>query len=230
MEMKKQAKTSFLSIIINILIPSMVLVWAKKIVDIDPIYILIVALSFPFVYAITELILSKKWSLISILGFISILLTGSIAILKLPPQWIAVKESLIPFCLGTVMLISTKTKSPGMSFLANIILNVEKIQSKALENNKLNEWILTLKKSTLFLSIAFLVSTILNFLLAFYIVKSPPGSVEFNNEMGILTVISYPVIAIPALCITAYSMWYLVKKIKDITQYSFEDVISDQLK
>ncbi len=228
--MKKQAKTSFLSIIINILIPSMVLVWAKKIVDIDPIYILIVALSFPFVYAITELILSKKWSLISILGFISILLTGSIAILKLPPQWIAVKESLIPFCLGTVMLISTKTKSPGMSFLANIILNVEKIQSKALENNKLNEWILTLKKSTLFLSIAFLVSTILNFLLAFYIVKSPPGSVEFNNEMGILTVISYPVIAIPALCITAYSMWYLVKKIKDITQYSFEDVISDQLK
>ena len=228
--MKKQAKTSILSIIINILIPSMVLLWAKKIVDIDPIYILIVALSFPFVYAITELILSKKWSLISILGFISILLTGSIAILKLPPQWIAVKESLIPFCLGTVMLISTKTKSPGMSFLANIILNVEKIQSKALENNKLNEWILTLKKSTLFLSIAFLVSTILNFVLAFYIVKSPPGSVEFNNEMGVLTVISYPVIAIPALCITAYSMWYLVKKIKDITQYSFEDVISDQLK
>lgn len=228
--MKKQAKTSFLSIIINILIPSMVLVWAKKIVDIDPIYILIVALSFPFVYAITELILSKKWSLISILGFISILLTGSIAILKLPPQWIAVKESLIPFCLGTVMLVSTKTKSPGMSFLANIILNVEKIQAKALENNKLNEWTLTLKNSTLFLSIAFLVSTILNFLLAFYIVKSPPGSVEFNNEMGVLTVISYPVIAIPALCITAYSMWYLVKKIKDITQYSFEDVISDQLK
>lgn len=228
--MKKQAKTSFLSIIINILIPSMVLVWAKKIVDIDPIYILIVALSFPFVYAITELILSKKWSLISILGFISILLTGSIAILELPPQWIAVKESLIPFCLGAVMLVSTKTKSPGMSFLANIILNVEKIQAKALENNKLNEWTLTLKKSTLFLSIAFLVSTILNFLLAFYIVKSPPGSVEFNNEMGVLTVISYPVIAIPALCITAYSMWYLVKKIKDITQYSLEDVISDQLK
>ena len=37
--------------------------------------------------------------------------------------------------------------------MANIILNVEKIQAKALENNKLNEWTLTLKNSTLFLTV-----------------------------------------------------------------------------
>lgn len=48
---------------------------------------------------------------------------------------------------------------------------------------------------------SFALSTILNYVLASKIVTSPAGTEEFNQEVGRLTGLSYPVIAIPATLI-----------------------------
>tara|TARA_A100001015_G_scaffold231709_1_gene262404 strand:- start:275 stop:961 length:687 start_codon:yes stop_codon:yes gene_type:complete len=228
--MEKSGQESFLSLLINIIIPSVILIGSKKFDSIDPIFSLIGALMFPLSYVVFELITEKKWSFIPLLGFCSILLTGSIAVFKLPPKLIAVKESLVPFIIGLVVLSSIKTKNPGMIFITKSLFDYDKIEKKVSErgeSKKLRECII---KSTILLSCSFLVSTVLNFLLAVIIVKSPSGSVEFNEEIGLMTALSYPVIAVPSVLIMFVSMWYFVKEVKKLTHYSFEEMIHKKLK
>ena len=230
MELENNTNDSLLSLIINIIIPSAILIGSKKFIMIDPIYSLALALSFPFCYTIYELITTKKWSFIPILGFCSILLTGSIAILKLPPKLIAVKESLIPFIIGLTVLYSSRTKKPGMLLITKSIFDYEKIKNKVTEKNKLADFNRCVKNATVLLSLSFLVSTILNFLLAIIIVKSPAGSIEFNKEIGVMTALSYPVIAIPSVLMMGVSIWYFVNQVKRLTTLSFEEIIHEKLK
>ena len=230
MDSEKNAYESILSLIINIIIPSTLLLMSKKFQGIDPLITLITALLFPLCYAIYELVTSKKWSFIALIGFFSILLTGSIALLKLPPQLIAVKESIIPLTIGIVILVTIKSKKPAIIWIVKAILDFEKIEQKINQQNKKVEFKRVLEKSTFLLSISFLISTILNFLLAFLLVKSPAGSIAFNEEIGLMTALSYPVIVIPSMIMMGISVWYLCKKIMLLTEYQFEEIIQDKLK
>ena len=74
--------------------------------------ILLIALCFPIAYFIYDLILRKKYNFISILGLISVLLTGGIGILEIPTQWFAVKEAAIPSIIGLAVILSLKTPYP----------------------------------------------------------------------------------------------------------------------
>jgi hypothetical protein len=62
----------------------------------------------------------REWNLISILGFISVLLTGGIGLLQLDPKWIAVKEAAVPGIIGIAVLLSLRTRFPIVrTFLYN---------------------------------------------------------------------------------------------------------------
>ena len=57
-----KTKQSSLSVMINIIIPTLLLVFSKKWSDFTPITILIVALMFPLTYMIIEFIKTKQYS------------------------------------------------------------------------------------------------------------------------------------------------------------------------
>ncbi|RAP31821.1 MFS transporter [Candidatus Marinamargulisbacteria bacterium SCGC AG-414-C22] len=227
--MDTDGKQSLLSLIITIIIPSCILIFSKKFITLSPILTLIIALSFPFFYGAYELIFSKKWSWIALLGFISILLTGGIAVLKLPPQWIAIKESIIPFIIGMAFFISSYTKKPALFFILGSILDLDKIKLTLDENKKIHMFSTIIFRSNILLSLSFLVSTILNFLLAFFIVKSEPGSVAFNDEIGLMTALSYPVIALPSMIVMCLAIWYFVAQVKRHTSLTFENMVHQEL-
>ena len=64
-----------------------------------------------------------------------------------------------------------------------------------------------------------------NYLLAKMIVTSPAGTVEFNEQLGEMTALSYPVIAIPSTIMLIAIMFYTVKVITRLTGLSFEQVL-----
>ena len=82
-----------------------------------------------------------------------------------------------------------------------------------------------LKVATYILASSFLLSAILNYGLAKYIVKSPSGTAAFNDELGTMNLLSYPVITIPCIIVMVYAMMYLFKQIKQLTGLEFEDII-----
>ena len=57
----------------------------------------------------------------------------------------------------------------------------------------------------------------MNYILATWIVVSPAGSPEFNEELGQLTLLSYPVIAIPSMIMMMAIFYFLWRTINGLT-------------
>ncbi|RLA05529.1 MAG: MFS transporter, partial [Gammaproteobacteria bacterium] len=110
---KNSAKSNpLIDLLISIIIPSVILMKLSGDQWLGTTYALLVALAFPFSYGVYELIIHKKFNFISLLGIVSVLLTGGIGIMELEPKWLAIKEAAIPLIIGLVVLGSMKTRYP----------------------------------------------------------------------------------------------------------------------
>ena len=65
----------------------------------------------------------------------------------------------------------------------------------------------------------------MNYILAKWLVTSPTGSAAFNEELGQMTLLSYPVIAIPSTIMMMAIMYYLWRTIHDMTGLKFEEIL-----
>jgi hypothetical protein len=63
---------------------------------------------------------------------------------------------------------------------------------------------------------SFFFSAVMNYLLATWIVTSPSGTTAFNEELGQLTLLSYPMIALPSMLIMLGVLYYLVRSIRQL--------------
>src|SRR5690606_41414891 len=61
---------------------------------------IVFALAFPIGYGLWDLRQSGKINPFSVLGVVSVFLTGGISLLELDPQYIAIKEAAIPAIIG----------------------------------------------------------------------------------------------------------------------------------
>ena len=75
-----------------------------------------------------------------------------------------------------------------------------------------------------FLAASFLLSAVLNFGLARYLLKSPSGTPEFNAELGKMNLLSWPVIVLPSMAMTMYALWKLLRGIEALTGLDFESI------
>ena len=223
----KRKDNPLLNILINIAIPTIVLMKFSGNEDLGPTWALIVALAFPLSYGIYEFVLSRKINFFSGLGVFSTLLTGGFALMKLPAEYIAIKEAAIPGIFALVTLVSLKTKYPLVkTFLYNdTILQTDKVAQALTENNNVDAFDNALKNASILMAFSFIVSSVLNYALAKFLLVSPPGSEAFNVELGKMNAWSFPVIAIPATLVMAYALYYLFKEIKALTALELDDIL-----
>src|SRR5690606_30925088 len=107
---KNKRENPWINMVVNILIPVVVLKkGAEWLPALPPVGVLGVALLFPVVYFLYDLYQRRKYNFISVLGFVSVLLTGGIGLAQLNPVWVAVKEAAIPAVIGIAVLASLKT-------------------------------------------------------------------------------------------------------------------------
>ena len=64
-----------------------------------------------------------------------------------------------------------------------------------------------------------------NYALAKMIVKSDSGTEAFNNELGRMTLLSYPVIAIPSMIMMLAIFYYIWRTIRQLTDLKLEQVV-----
>jgi len=220
----------FIDLMIGILIPSIILMKFSGENDLGASGALILALSFPLGWGLFELIRYRKFNFIALLGLISVLLTGGIGLLQLDTQWLAVKEAAIPALIGIAVLVSTQTRYPLIKILLYNpkIMNVEKISVKLDELGHAKLFEARLMKATYLLSSTFFFSAIMNYILAKWIVSSPAGSEAFNEELGKMTLLSYPMIAVPSILMTIAIFYYLWRTINGLTGFSLEEILPAQ--
>ena len=214
-------------LLISIVIPSVILMKFSGDEHLGATTALITALAFPLAWGLFELIKFKKFNFIALLGLISVLLTGGIGLLQLDPKWLAVKEAAIPGVIGLAVLISTYTRYPLIrTILYNPkVVDVTKIQKILEERGCSQEFESRLLKATYFLSGTFFFSSVMNYILAKWIVTSPAGSTSFNEELGQMTLMSYPVIAIPSTIMMVAILYYLWRIIHGMTGLTLENIL-----
>ena len=58
-----------------------------------------------------------------------------------------------------------------------------------------------------------------------WIVTSPTGSAAFNEELGRLTLLSYPMIALPATLMMMAILYYIWRTVHDMTGLTMEELL-----
>lgn len=218
-------ENAWLNIFLNVIIPALILTKLSDPQYLGQVWALVLALAFPILYGAYDYFTRKKHNFFSILGLISVLMTGGIGLLELNKGWMIAKETAIPLLMGLAVFLSQYTKLPLVKTFLNQMLDLNKIHQAFEEKNCGEKLQKIFKNSTLWLSLSFVISALLNYILAIKILVGEPGSVEFNESLGKMTALSFPVISLPMMVIVGAIIYYLFREIKTTTGLEFEDFI-----
>jgi hypothetical protein len=217
-----------IDLMVSLVIPSIILMKFSGDENLGATAALIVALAFPLSWGLFEFVRYRQFNFIALLGLISIVLTGGIGLLQLDPQWLAIKEAAIPGLIGIGVLLSTYTRYPLIRTLVYNpkFINVEMIRQRLNESNNSKAFESRLQNATYLLSGTFMFSSLMNYILARSVVTSPAGSASFNEELGQMTLLSYPVIAIPSTLMMFVIFYYLWRTINGLTGLKLEEILT----
>ncbi|WP_070885228.1 MFS transporter [Pseudomonas sp. D1-3] len=219
----------FIDLLISIVIPSLILMKLSGEARLGPDGALVLALAFPLGWGAFELVKYRKFNFVALLGLVSVILTGGIGLLHLDNQWLAIKEAAIPGLIGIAVLVSTRTRYPLIRTLLfnKTVLNVDKIHDRLEQGGHTQRFEARLLRATYWLSATFFFSSAMNYVLAKWIVTSPAGSEAFNDELGRMTLLSYPMIAIPSMIMLMAIFYYLWRTIHDLTGLKLEEIMAN---
>jgi len=209
----------WLNIFCNAVFPALVLSFLSKEHRLGPKWALILALSVPLAYGLYDLVVRRKWNVFSIIGVVSTALTGGLGLMKISGFWFAVKEAAVPLVLGAAIVLTLRTRQPLVRTLVcnESVLNMPKVEAALEAAGTRAGFDALLVRVSWIVAGSFLLSAVLNFVLALRIMKSPAGTPAFAEELGRLTAVSYVVILVPSLAIMMVAMWRLLGGLEKLT-------------
>ena len=218
-----------IDLLVSVVIPSVILMKLSGDDKLGATGGLLLALAFPIGWGLYELITHKKKNYIALLGVISVLLTGGIGLLELDPQWLAIKEAAIPAVIGIGVLVSAKLGFPLVKkVLFNpAVMDVERIDQELEKKGNRETFDKRLDNANYLLAGTFGFSAVMNYVLAKRIVTSDAGTTAFNEELGRMMALSYPVIAIPSMIMMMGIFYFLWRTVSQLTGLKLEEIIPD---
>lgn len=233
------------NILINVLIPVLSLSFLSK--DggkpwhLGPSMAMAVALALPVGYGVWFFVKTRKMNFFSVLGLGSVLLTGGLTLYlwnqdgTVKPNadvLFGLKEASIPFVLGLAILGSHWSATPLLRvFLySDSIFDVKRIEDKVEETDTSTDYRRILLQATILFAASFLISTVLNFLLALYFLGdidlgAPDAREQYNMGVAKLTGWGFVVISLPVLVFLGFTLFRLVAGLRRITGLSNEELL-----
>ncbi len=213
----------------------------EKLWHIGPLWGMIVAIALPLGYGVKHFIETKKANFFSILGVVSILLTGGItlyswnkdgSIKENAAMLFALKEASIPLIFGSAILLSYWTKTPLIkAFLFNPdLFNIPLIEKRVSQNKAEKHYGKILLEGTLLLAGSFFVSMVANYFLAMHFLgkvntQADDARIAYNEAVGKLTGWGFAIIGIPMLVFLMIALFRLISVITKITGLSRDEMM-----
>ena len=233
------------NILVNVLIPVLVLSYLSKDGDkpwhIGPAKAMLVALALPVGYGIWFFFKTRKPNAFSFLGLVSVLLTGGLTLYlwnqdgTIKPNahiLFGLKEASIPLVLGRAILASHWTPAPLLRvFLySDSIFDVRRIEATVADKQADQPYRQLLLGSTILFSTSFLISTVLNFVLALHFLGGIDHNAAnareiYNAQVAKLTGWGFAVIGVPILLFLMFTLWRLLSGLRKITGLSNEQLL-----
>ncbi len=228
--MSKKKGSQLNNFLYNVIVPVLILMkgakFSEKYLDIvlDPIHVLVVALAFPIGFGVYEFLQQKKVNTISVIGLISVLLTGGIGLLKLDAEYIAIKEAAIPLVVAVIVLITNFTKKPLVKILLlnDDVIDMEKLNESLDEHNSHEAFDAKVKQSSYLLVLTLMLSSVLNYFVAKFIVTADAGTDLYNEQIGQMNLWGNLSIGLVSAIMLVGILLMLFGSVKKITGHSFE--------
>ena len=221
-----------LNLVCNIAVPTLVLTKLSSERWLGPVWGLVFALLFPISYGLYDFAVRKKANTLSILGFVSVLVTGGMGLFKADGFWFAVKDAVLPTCIGLFVLATMRTKSPllrEMIFNEQIV-DVARVETALAGRGQAAAFEALLRQASVWLAVSFLASAPVNFALARYILRSPPGTPAFNAELGRMHLIVWPVIVVPSMIVLMVLFWRLLNGLARLSGLTTDEILHAEKK
>ncbi|MDF7806495.1 hypothetical protein P4E94_03530 [Pontiellaceae bacterium B12219] len=224
----KKPDSPLTSILINVIIPVAILSFLSKDKYLGPVWALVVGLAFPVGYGIRTVIRDRKADFMSIIGIISVTLTGVFGILKLPPEYVAIKEAAIPLILGVAIVISLKTPFPLIKkiLMTEALFDVDRLKTALKEKGNEAIFEKRLVGLTWGFASSFFLSSGLSYVLAKIVLKSEPGSEAYTAELGKMTGLSHVVVLVPVMIVMFFVMNKLFNTLTELTGCELDDLLA----
>jgi hypothetical protein len=228
-----QKENSFSHVLFNIIIPVLILNKGHK-WGLPPQTAVLMALSFPLFFTLKSWLQSHKINFVSILGLLNVLVSGTLTLLALGGIWFAIKEAAFPLLIGAFVLGSAWTQKPFFQtlFMNPSTFDIAKIDSKLDDDTKKLKFHQLMKKSTVLLSISFIMSATLNFLLALRIFTPLQDTLTelqkqetLNEQLSHMTIYSMIVILVPSMIFLGSLLYYTFKKIHALTGLTSDELL-----
>lgn len=215
-----------INLVCNIALPALVLSKLSAPGRLGPVVALVVALAFPLGYGVWDFLKRRQTNFVSIIGFVSVLLTGGLGLMQIGSFWFAVKEAAVPAVIGVAVLLSLKSRRPLVhTFLYNEqVIDVPKVDAALAARGTRPGFERLLVSSSYLLALSFAVSAALNFALARYLLTGPAGTEQFNAQLAKMQLLSWPVIVVPSMAMTMYALWRLLSGLRKLTGLTLEEM------
>jgi len=213
-----------LNILLNVVIPVVILTRFSDEDQLGPVRGFILALAFPLLFGLYELVRVRRFSFTAGLGIAGVLLTGGIGLFELDPKWVAVKEAAVPLILALAIIASQWTRKPLARLFLEKAIDTPRVGAALERNGTTARYNRLTVYATYLLASAFFLSAVLNYTLAKVIVTSEPGTSAFNRELGRMTALSFPVITIPVMIVLIGTILFIVRGTQKLTGLEFEEI------
>ena len=152
----------------------------------------------------------------------NILLTGSLALMSLNGIWFAFKDASLPLVLGLLVLGSAWTQNPAarMMFCNPHVLNMALIDERLNQLSKQPPFHELLRRTTLWLSVSFFISSVANFFLAMHIFEDIDPALPkeaqlkvLNGQLAHMTGLGFAMIALPLMVFSGVLIYVFLKRL-----------------
>ena len=224
---KPKPENLLLNLVCNVALPTLILSKGSSDSLLGPKWGLIVALAFPIGYGIHDFARRRRFNFISIIGFVSVLVSGGFGLMKLDGFWFAVKDAALPGLIGVAVLASMRAKEPLVhEILYNPqVIDIERVDAALTARGTQQAFTRLMDSSSYLLALSFAVSAVLNYFLARYLLVSPPGTAAFNAELAKMHLWNWPVIVLPSMAMMMYALWRLLKGLSVLTGLSLDEIM-----
>jgi hypothetical protein len=224
---RPERENMLVNLAFNIVLPGLVLSRLSSPDRLGPAGALALGISFPLGYGLYDLAWRGKWNFFSLVGLVSVGVTGGFALMQVDGFWFAVKEASIPALFGIAVLATIRSGKPlvRLLILNESVIDVPRLEAALDAHDSRVEFDRLLRSSTWIMAGGFVFSAVANFVLARVMLQSPAGTPEFTAELGHMTWLSWPVIALPSMLLTMLILWRLMNGIHAMTGLGIEDLV-----
>ena len=229
---KPQAKPEnpIISIAVNILVPVYIFDQMSQADKLGPFYAMLLGLAFPLAYGGWDFFKNHRRNWLSALGILRLVMVGSLAVAEADGFWFAVGEAGFPGLIALCIIASMRGKNSIVKSLLynDNLLSIERIENHLLLHNKQREFQRVMLQVTWLMVTSFVLSAVLNFVLARLILESPAGTEAFNKEYARMTLLSWPVIVIPSMIFMGLALWRMFNGLRKLTGLTFDEIFKTQ--